>query len=227
MRKNKSAETTVEEYLVKEILNGKIEANTMLKPERELAEALGYSRPVIHKAIIRLEARGLLTIIPRRGVRVNDFRQSGKLGILEIIYDMYHTGISRKLNVSMLVFIQNNLEAILETICSGDLGRRLECCSVQAECSYETGEDVFKWMHTYALYCANPVYPMLINEFKTGIVNVGNAMLQGSERQSFIQLLIELNFLLASGQVKDLKNKIQWLFVFIERHWLGREEDEK
>jgi len=58
--KEKSAEAKVEALLVTGILNGKYPALSRLKPERELADAFGYSRSVVHKAIIRLESKGLL-----------------------------------------------------------------------------------------------------------------------------------------------------------------------
>ncbi|SCY81670.1 GntR family transcriptional regulator [Alkaliphilus peptidifermentans] len=224
--KKKSAEATAEECLVKEILNGNLKAHSMLRPERELAEMLGYSRPVIHKAIIRLEACGLVTIIPRRGVRVNDYRESGKLGLLESIYNLYRTGISRELNIAMLKFIQNNLEAILMAIVDGDQEKRVECCAIQEDCSIDSPEDVFRWMHSYALYCGNPIYPMLINEFKIGIINVGNVVLNGSQRQEFIKLLREVNGDLKVGHGPSLKDKLKALFIFIEVNWLSYDEKE-
>ncbi len=221
----KSAETLVEEYFIKEILNDSLRAHTMLKPERELAENLGYSRPVIHKAIIRLEERGLLTIIPRRGVRVNDYRESGKLGLLDSIYDLYRTGISKKLNTSMLEFIRENLEDLLLTLLDGEPEKLQECCLLQEERRYAGGEDVFKWMHTYAVYCENPIYSMLINEFRTGIINVGNAVLGGEEHAAFVCLLKEVNGILQSGLREELKEKLRELFAFIKYHWLGRDDE--
>lgn len=240
--KGKSAEAIVEELLITGILNGKYPEFSMLKPERELASEFGYSRPVIHKAIIRLESKGLVTIIPRQGIRVNDYRETGKLGLLESIYDLYHGGISKSLNQSMLNFINNNLEAMIELLIDGPYDNRRDCIQKQNQVKFEESLDVFIWLQNFALFCGNSVYPMLLNEFKSGILNVASAVFLHGDRSLFEAKLKAVTSLLSDDYEIDILNNklennnidnkntaqirevvaqtIQTLFTFIEENWL-------
>ena len=221
--KDKSAEAIVEELLTRGILNGKYPAFSKLKPERELALEFGYSRPVVHKAIIRLESKGLLTIIPRQGVRVNDYRETGRLGLLESIYDLYHGGISRALNQSMLAFIQNNLEAMVLLILYGPVENRRDCHETLRKLKFEKSIDVFIWLQNFAFCSGNAIYPMLLNEFKSGILNVSGAVLKHGNPAMFEEKRSAVTELLSEGRILDRESvhqTIQTLFTFIEENWL-------
>ncbi len=73
------------------ILSGELKAGERLPAERDFAARLGVSRPVLHEALVDLAAKGLVTIHPRRGVLVNDFRVSGSCAILSSLLT-YHNG---------------------------------------------------------------------------------------------------------------------------------------
>ena len=60
-------ENYVESCIVDSIFNNEYNPGDKLEPERELAIKFECSRPVIHRAIIRLEEKGLVKIIPREG----------------------------------------------------------------------------------------------------------------------------------------------------------------
>jgi len=64
----------VQEILTK-ILSGELKPGDRLPPERELAEVMGISRSSINHGIMELETMGFLTITPRRGTIVNDYRR--------------------------------------------------------------------------------------------------------------------------------------------------------
>ena len=53
-----------------------------MTPERELAVMLRVSRPVVHEGLVDLAAKGLVTLIPRVGTLVNDYRKDGSLAFL-------------------------------------------------------------------------------------------------------------------------------------------------
>ena len=58
----------------------------LLPPERELAQQMGVSRPVIHEGLLELGARGLISIRPRHGWIVNNFTEEGALPLLSSLY---------------------------------------------------------------------------------------------------------------------------------------------
>jgi DNA-binding FadR family transcriptional regulator len=73
------------------ILSGELKAGAYLPSERDFAARLGVSRPVLHEALVDLAAKGLVSILPRRGVIVNDYRHSGSMTILSSLLT-YHNG---------------------------------------------------------------------------------------------------------------------------------------
>ena len=64
------------------ILSGALSIGQKLPPERELALMLGVSRPVVHEGLVDLENKGLVTMKPRVGTVVNDYRREGSLSLL-------------------------------------------------------------------------------------------------------------------------------------------------
>ncbi len=64
------------------ILSGRYEAGQKLPSERELADSLNVSRPVVHDALNELAARGLVRVEPRRGVFAVDWRREGSAEML-------------------------------------------------------------------------------------------------------------------------------------------------
>src|SRR6056297_1423825 len=73
------------------ILSGKISIGQKLPSERELALQLGVSRPVVHEGLVDLESKGLVTMKPRVGTVVNDYRREGSLTLLNSLVN-YHQG---------------------------------------------------------------------------------------------------------------------------------------
>lgn len=65
----------VQMLLEKRILSGELKAGQWLPPEREMALELGVSRSSVHQAVLALESRGFVTIVPRKGIQVSDYRK--------------------------------------------------------------------------------------------------------------------------------------------------------
>jgi len=72
------------------ILSGELKAGQKLPSERDLASQLNISRPVLHEALVDLAAKGLVSIRPRRGVMVNDYRKTGSCAILSSLLSYNH-----------------------------------------------------------------------------------------------------------------------------------------
>lgn len=214
-----SAEEQVEKELIQSILGGAYKVNDYLPPERNLAETLGFSRPVIHKAIIRLESKGLVSIVPRQGVRVNDYRESGKLELLEALYEMFKWKIDIEMHRSILSFVKENLTRVLMD------AHRKKTVPYKETVEFENAEDLFLWMHHYAMASDNVLYAMLFNEFKTGIINVSAFLL--SEKQSDFQVMrMNIDKVIQNGVEVELLASINIFFNDIEKLWIRRCEDE-
>lgn len=81
----KSLKAQCVETLERLIISGELAVDALVPPERELALRLGVSRPVVHEAMVELASKGFVRVVPRRGVRVNDFWRHGTLAIFESI----------------------------------------------------------------------------------------------------------------------------------------------
>lgn len=84
------------------ILSGRFAPGDRLPPERDLAESLGASRPVVHAALDELASRGLLRIESRRGVFVSDWKKEGSVEILLSLMSYSGDEISPRFFESML-----------------------------------------------------------------------------------------------------------------------------
>ncbi len=67
------------------ILSGELTVGEKLPPERELADSMGISRSVVNSGIVELERMGFLTIKPRSGTFVADYRRKGNLEMMKAI----------------------------------------------------------------------------------------------------------------------------------------------
>lgn len=157
------------------ILSGDLKIGERLPPEREFAVRLGVSRPVLHEALVDLDAKGLVRIVPRRGVFVNDYRRSGSMAILTSLL-AYHNGQLDPAFAQSLLDTRLLLE--VETARLAALHRTDEhlrefrdllaqeqeaaCCDPQTL----TGLD-FDFHLLVAIASGNLIYPLLINSFKS------------------------------------------------------------
>ncbi len=63
----------------KKIVNGEYDINTMLPSFRKLCDEYNVSRSVINTAVAVLNTKGFVDIIPRKGVRVRNWKKQGTL----------------------------------------------------------------------------------------------------------------------------------------------------
>jgi GntR family transcriptional regulator, transcriptional repressor for pyruvate dehydrogenase complex len=156
------------------ILSGELKIGEQLPSERDFALRIGVSRPVLHAALVDLDSKGLVQIIPRRGVFVNDFRRSGSLAILGSLLT-YHDGnldpalIRSLIAMRLLVEIEtarlaalnrsNQQLAEFRTILEDEA--RTACGDPHTL----TGLD-FSLHLSIAIASGNLVYPLIINSFK-------------------------------------------------------------
>ncbi len=84
------------------ILSGELKIGSQLPTERELGEAMGVSKGIVHTAIAELSRKGFLRIVPRHGVYVADYTKSGTVDVLSAIAGFNGGDIDRSLAESVI-----------------------------------------------------------------------------------------------------------------------------
>jgi GntR family transcriptional repressor for pyruvate dehydrogenase complex len=156
------------------ILSGEIKIDERLPAERDFARRLGVSRPVLHEALVDLDAKGLVRIVPRRGAFVNDYRRSGSMAILASLL-AYHNGDLDPVFTRSLIGMRQLVET--ETARLAALNRsedqlaefraflEKERQAAQSDPQALTNHD-FSFHLSIAIASGNLVYPLIINSFK-------------------------------------------------------------
>jgi GntR family transcriptional repressor for pyruvate dehydrogenase complex len=156
------------------ILSGELQIGERLPSEREFALRMGVSRPVLHEALVDLGAKGLVQIVPRRGVFVSDYRRSGSLALLSSLLS-YHNGQLDPAFAQSLI----DMRLIVETETARLAGRnrtadhlanfnalladedRVPCSDSQTLSRLD-----FSFHLQVAIASGNLVYPLIINSFQ-------------------------------------------------------------
>jgi fatty acid metabolism transcriptional regulator FadR len=161
------------------ILTGKIAIGQKLPSERELALQLGVSRPVVHEGLVDLAAKGLVTMKPRVGTMVNDYRKEGSLSILNSIINYQQGSLDEDLLESLLatrLLVETENTRLAATKRTEEHVREFREI---LEAEEATGpKDVkkitaldFSFHHTIGMASGNVIYPLLINSFKPVYMN--------------------------------------------------------
>ena len=162
------------------ILSGTFPVGQKLPSERELALQLGVSRPVVHEGLVDLAAKGLVTLIPRVGTMVNDYRKEGSMSLLTSLVNYHQGDLDPELLTDLL---EMRLLFEVETARLTALNRTTE----QLESFYdllrqedkldlfmieEISELDFNFHHLVALSSGNRIYSLLLNSFKQCYINL-------------------------------------------------------
>ena len=164
------------------ILSGRISIGEKLPPERDIAQQLNVSRPVVHEGLLDLVGKGLVSMKPRLGTVVNDYRRQGSLALLTTLFK-YHQGSIDTALLDGLIEMRMLFE--LETTRLAALNRTQEhLCELSTIISDEQETDLkdidriceldFAFHHLIAIASGNPIYPMLLNSFKQVYTNLSS-----------------------------------------------------
>lgn len=156
------------------ILSGQLRIGERLPAERDLAARLEISRPVLHEALVDLAAKGLVRIVPRRGVFVSDYRTTGSLAMLESLLAFREGSLDPAFTQSLLAM---RLLVEAETARLAAVNRTPENLQrldeiLRAETAASTEDSAaltdldFAFHLEIALASANQVYPLILNSFK-------------------------------------------------------------
>jgi len=164
------------------ILSGKFAIGQKLPSERELAQQLGGSRPVVHEGLVDLQTKGLVSMRPRVGTVVNDYRSEGSLAILSSLID-YHQGRFEPKLLHSLLAMRRLIE--IETARLADKNRtRKHLAALDAiiaqerELDHDDIDALTKMDYAFhpqiAMASANMVYPLFLNSFKEVYTNLSH-----------------------------------------------------
>ena len=162
------------------ILSGKLSIGQKLPSERELALQLNVSRPVVHEGLVDLAAKGLITLKPRSGAIVNDYRKHGSPDILNSLFN-YHKGVLEPgilnsiLSMRILFEVETArlaaLERTDEQLAEFEilLQREKKLAHTDLEGLVEVD---FEFHHLITMATGNLLYPLLLNSMKKIYTNL-------------------------------------------------------
>lgn len=201
-------EEKIVQLILKDLINGLYDSGSFLAPERALAAQYNCSRPVVHRALIRLETMGLVDILPRKGVKVKDYRMHGKLSLLSYVMHLDKELIDEKMKMDLLGFMT-------------DIIRHIVLSLKQIQPHYlvlETPEDYYDLFHYYSRLNENQLYTYLLNEFKVGMINVFYYVV---DDLNFYHHLLLMDENLVKGHHKEAVKHIDGLIHVVKNRWLG------
>lgn len=157
-----------------EILSGRFGPGERLPPERELAEDLGASRPLLRAVLGELETRGLVKVEARRGAYVADWRKEGSIELLLSLFNFGGGLISPAILDGLL-----ELRILFETETARLAALRRSEAELAAIETVVARERLLEYREprdatildydfhlAVALASGNAIYPLLMNSFK-------------------------------------------------------------
>jgi len=212
------------------ILSGKFHIGEKLPSERDLAEQLGVSRPVVHEGLVHLQSQGLVTMQPRKGTVVNDYRKTGSLTLFNTLLQ-YGEGIIEKdflksmLQMRKLLEIENARLAA-ENCTMENLNELKELIYKEETCNYSNISDIvaldFDFHHMIAIASGNLVYPLIINSFRQVYTNLTKGFFK---HQEIIREVIDyhkrLIVAIERKNTKDAAEIMSQMLEHGEKHFLA------
>lgn len=164
-----------EQQLITAILDGTFPPGSPLPAERGLAEKFGVTRPTLREALQRLAAEGWVTIRHGKATEVNNYWETGGLGLLGTLVK-YVDRLPGSLIVHLLEFrviilppvgryaVMKNPGVILNYL----KNHHSLIQTAEAFTAYDWDLQVLM-----ARQSGNPVFPMIMNDFKTVFHTMG------------------------------------------------------
>jgi len=162
------------------ILSGELKIGERLPSERDFASRLNVSRPVLHQALVDLEAKGLVQIIPRRGVFISDYRRDGSLAMLSSLLSYHNGQLAPDFGQSLL-----DMRMLVETetarlASQNRIDQHLAEFQIILEQELEAADNDpqtltnldFAFHLAVAIASGNLMYPLILNSFKDVYTNL-------------------------------------------------------
>ncbi len=161
---------SVEQQMIAKIFSGELKAGDRLPTERELAEQFGISRSSVHQAVLALEEQGLLSVVPRRGIIVNDYRKRPTPQSLETLVKYGSVELEHALFADMM-----DTRLWLESECArracthiyeSTLQEMKELLGQIANMEGNPGDLIYEFHYKLTQASGNSVYSMIFRAFE-------------------------------------------------------------
>ena len=170
------------------ILSGKVKIGKKFPSERELALQLGVSRPVVHEGLVELASRGLVSLKPRFGAIVNDYRKEGSITLLSSLIQYRKGKLEPELMDSLLqmrVLMEPEFARFAAQNRTEEQVREFyEILKKEESANYKNIQDItdldFEFHLLIALASGNVVFPLLLNSFRQVYTNLSGQFFKDS-----------------------------------------------
>jgi DNA-binding FadR family transcriptional regulator len=218
--------------LERHILSGTFKTGDRLPSERDLARMLGVSRPVVHQALVDLDAKGLVSIEPRRGVFVNDYRRSGSIALLTTLLEyskgefnpsLYKSLLEGRLLIetenAKLAALNRTPQQLERLIALGERGEQSKDSDPKTLTEYD-----FRFHQEIAVLSGNEMYPLLINSLQSVHQNLAGRFYQAYFDTQIIQEVLDFHAALIKAiEIKNSQQAAQTMAEMLkhgEKHML-------
>ena len=158
------------EEIEKQILSEELKIGDKLPPEREIAQNMHISRSVVNSGIVEMERKGFLTVIPRQGTYVADYKAHATSEILVSI--MKYGSLSQDYIRSTLevrdIFMTIALEKAVPAMSKEQFQSLLDACQrfQDAKATKQGAEELYNIDCCIVEASGNVLLPILISSFK-------------------------------------------------------------
>ena len=175
---------TLEELFIskieQQILSGRLHPGDKLPSERQLQEETKISKTVIHAGLVTLEKKGFISIKPRSGAFVADYKINGSLEALNALI-RYNGGHMTKSQIQSFFEFRIAVEGCalrkLALSHTDEMIGELDDILRQAEEAAQDPANVtvlaelfFIYQRSICIFSGNEFFPPLLNEFKPIII---------------------------------------------------------
>jgi len=160
------------------ILSGKLPIGDKLPPERDLSKSMQVSRAVVNAGITELARKGFLTIRPRIGTFVADYRRNGTMETLISIMN-YNGGILREAEIRSILELRIALDTLVVELCIPKISdseiailKEYVIQMEETDSPIIASELAFKFQHELAFLSGNTLMPLIFYSFKVPILTL-------------------------------------------------------
>ena len=172
------------EKLLEKIKSGDIVSNNKLLPERQLAEVLGETRPVLREGLIALDAMGVVDIRDRQGIFLSSHEENAARTMLQKVHGWPADILSRAMEVRQIIEpIATGIAAYRRS--EKDLEKMRACLEHMKELSEQSGQEAADkgayWntaLHTIIIDATDNAYLSRIYESVITAIEQGMSMMR-------------------------------------------------